>query len=86
MQSAYDGYNVCICAYGQTGSGKTFTIIGEDSCPGIAPRTFEKIFELANDYAEQFSTDVSMYMVELHNDRLVDLLKHESGNEVSRAV
>ncbi|XP_065573823.1 uncharacterized protein LOC136035778 [Artemia franciscana] len=81
VQSAYDGYNVCICAYGQTGSGKTFTIIGEDSCPGIAPRTFEKIFELANDYAEQFSTDVSMYMVELHNDRLVDLLKHESGNE-----
>jgi hypothetical protein len=46
-----DGYNVCIFAYGQTGSGKTFTMIGdkEQNFPGIAPRAFNRIFDLIHE-------------------------------------
>ena len=48
IQSAIDGYNVCIFAYGQTGSGKTFTMVGdkEQKSPGIMPRSFKAIFDI----------------------------------------
>ncbi len=47
VQSAIDGYNVCVFAYGQTGSGKTFTMEGgeEEGQEGMIPKTIEKIFE-----------------------------------------
>lgn len=44
IQSAIDGYNVCIFAYGQTGSGKTFTIQGTDEMPGLTPRSISEMF------------------------------------------
>ncbi|NCF38966.1 MAG: hypothetical protein GWP75_02490, partial [Planctomycetia bacterium] len=44
VQSAIDGYNVCIFAYGQTGSGKTFTIQGTQDLPGLTPRAIGELF------------------------------------------
>lgn len=46
MQSAIDGFNVCVFAYGQTGSGKTYTIQGQEDNPGIVPRALEELFTL----------------------------------------
>jgi hypothetical protein len=43
VQSAVDGYNVCIFAYGQTGSGKTYTINGSDENPGLTPRAVKEL-------------------------------------------
>ena len=82
VQSAFDGYNVCICAYGQTGSGKTHTIIGDDTLPGLAPRTFERIFQLAADHQAQFDVHVSCSMLELYNDKLIDLLRGDHAEVV----
>ncbi|XP_072039085.1 uncharacterized protein [Amphiura filiformis] len=75
IQSAVDGYNVCIFAYGQTGSGKTFTMIGdkEQKFPGIAPRAFNRIFDVMEESKSKFSFKVSTYMLELYNEKLIDL-------------
>lgn len=70
-----DGYNVCICAYGQTGTGKTHTILGAPGAPGLAPRTFTRLFELAREAEARCDVRVSAYVLELYNDRLIDLLK-----------
>ncbi|CAG0911819.1 unnamed protein product, partial [Cyprideis torosa] len=47
LQTALDGYKVCVFAYGQTGSGKTYTMVGDIDGPnrGIIPRATDKIFE-----------------------------------------
>ena len=46
VQSAVDGYNVCIFAYGQTGSGKTHTIYGSEGNPGLTPRGIHELFNV----------------------------------------
>ena len=47
VQSALDGYKVCIFAYGQTGSGKTYTMQGTDEPgeSGLIPRSLLTIFK-----------------------------------------
>jgi hypothetical protein len=55
VQSAIDGYNVCIFAYGQTGSGKTFTIYGSDTDPGLTPRATRELFHCMKRDVKKFS-------------------------------
>lgn len=79
VQSALDGFNVTIMAYGQTGSGKTYTMLGTDSNPGIAPRAFQRLFQLIDENRSRNDVQVATYMLELYNDKLVDLLKPIGG-------
>ena len=76
VESAVDGYRVCILAYGQTGSGKTHTMEGTYNKPGVIPRSFEKIFESTNKLTEMFEWKFTMTCtyIEIYNDVIRDLL------------
>lgn len=82
VQSAVDGYNVCIFAYGQTGSGKTFTVYGSDRNPGLTPRAIGELFKILSRDSNKFSFLLKVYMVELYQDSLVDLLLPKNGKRL----
>ncbi|XP_033750853.1 kinesin-like protein KIN-14E [Pecten maximus] len=82
IKSAVDGSNVCIFAFGGSGSGKTFTMIGDGALefPGIAPRAFKRIFELAEDLRSKFTITVTAYMMELYYDTFIDLFAERKSS------
>nr|ADU03775.1 carboxy-terminal kinesin 1 [Meleagris gallopavo] len=79
VQSALDGYHVCIFAYGQTGSGKTYTMEGPDALDperrGMIPRAVHRVFQGAQELAEKgWQYRFSASFLEIYNESLRDLL------------
>lgn len=77
VQSALDGYNVCLFSYGQTGSGKTHTMQGSGNgvMRGIIPRAVEKILHQAKSMqSHKWSFKFSASFLEIYNEELKDLL------------
>ncbi|KAJ5550335.1 hypothetical protein N7535_001725 [Penicillium sp. DV-2018c] len=91
VQSALDGYNVCIFCYGQTGSGKTHTMSSAD---GMIPRAVHQIYETAKGLEEKgWRYSMAGNFVEVYNENLNDLLgnpdeldkkKHEIRHDMQR--
>ncbi|KAJ3035816.1 kinesin-like nuclear fusion protein, partial [Rhizophlyctis rosea] len=86
VQSALDGYNVCIFAYGQTGSGKTYTMEGPPNALtssdtaqlGMIPRTVQQIFETAEQLkAKGWKYEMEGQFLEIYNESIRDLLSEE---------
>jgi len=78
IQSALDGYNVCLFSYGQTGSGKTHTMQGSGAGPmrGIIPRAIQQVGLYKNEQEGkgwQYSMEVSF--LEIYNETIRDLLR-----------
>ncbi|KAK9074204.1 hypothetical protein SSX86_006801 [Deinandra increscens subsp. villosa] len=78
VQSAMDGYKVCIFAYGQTGSGKTHTMMGTPGSfddKGLIPRSLEQIFESRQTLQNQgWKYEMQVSMLEIYNETIRDLL------------
>ena len=86
MQSAVDGYNVCIFAYGQTGSGKTHTMSGSEQGGdgggrGINFRALDDLFGLVAARASEVSYEIRVQMLEIYNETLRDLLVNVDAPE-----
>ncbi|KGN64578.1 kinesin-like protein KIN-14C [Cucumis sativus] len=84
VQSALDGYKVCIFAYGQTGSGKTYTMMGRPEASeqkGLIPRSLEQIFQASQALQSQgWKYKMQVSMLEIYNETIRDLLStHRSG-------
>ncbi|KAM7218291.1 P-loop containing nucleoside triphosphate hydrolase protein [Rhypophila decipiens] len=72
VQSALDGFNVCIFCYGQTGSGKTYTMSSTD---GMIPRATHMIYDTITQLKEKSWTyTMEGSFVEVYNEDLNDLL------------
>ncbi|XP_057460845.1 kinesin-like protein KIN-14N isoform X1 [Actinidia eriantha] len=78
VQSALDGYKVCIFAYGQTGSGKTYTMMGRPGSPdqkGLIPRSLEQIFRARQALQPQgWKYEMQVSMLEIYNETIRDLI------------
>ncbi|GFP89974.1 kinesin-3 [Phtheirospermum japonicum] len=78
VQSALDGYKVCIFAYGQTGSGKTYTMMGKAGLSdqkGLIPRSLEQVFETRQILeAQGWKYEMQVSMLEIYNETIRDLL------------
>jgi len=89
VQSALDGYNVCLFSYGQTGSGKTHTMQGSGvgQMRGIIPRAIEQV----GDYKGQLEKDGWQYnmqvsFVEIYNESIRDLLREGEEDSLKHEV
>ncbi|XP_029046510.2 protein claret segregational-like [Osmia bicornis bicornis] len=80
VQSALEGYNVCVFAYGQTGSGKTYTMEGlpGSETEGMIPRTVRHIFQEMKQFELLgWEYEIEASFLEIYNEHIVDLLDYQ---------
>ena len=83
LLSVLDGYKVCLMAYGQTGTGKTKTLLGDITTQnneiaienqGVQLQVMKQLISIAEHRSERFKDTFKLTIVEVHNERLSDLL------------
>ncbi|CAM9164568.1 unnamed protein product, partial [Ectocarpus sp. 6 AP-2014] len=89
VQSALDGYKVCLFSYGQTGSGKTHTMTGSGTgmMRGIVPRAVEHILARVGELQDgPWKYGVQASFLEIYNEELRDLLVGHDGSSTKLSI
>ena len=79
IDGVVNGYNATVFAYGATGAGKTYTMLGNDSNPGIMPLTLRDLFNKVNSFNDR-EYKLKFWYLEIYNENIRDLLKFMSNN------
>ncbi|CAM9309641.1 unnamed protein product, partial [Ectocarpus fasciculatus] len=85
VQSALDGFNVCLFSYGQTGSGKTHTMQGSGAgdMRGMIPRAMEQVGKYKSKLeAQGWEYEMQVSFLEIYNEQIRDLLRENNGAKV----
>jgi len=83
--SVVEGFKICVMSYGQANAGKTHTMLGDVVLSsknhsvsieneGIQLRAIKQLFSLLEHRKGQFEHTVTMNLVEVHDEKLTDLL------------
>ena len=82
--SSLDGFNVTLLAFGQDGSGKTHSVLGDytfdaEGSPslqshGVQLQSLQQLFTIAGHRTDRYKDTFSMTIVEVHNEKLFDLV------------
>ena len=82
IDGVINGYNATVFAYGATGAGKTYTMLGNDSNPGIMPLTLRELFNKVNSFNDR-EYKLKFWYLEIYNENIRDLLKFMGKNNSS---
>jgi len=89
VQSALDGYNVCLFSYGQTGSGKTHTMQGSGSGVqrGIIARAMEQVGHYKSELESKgWKYHMEVSFIEIYNESIRDLLRTHSTDDIRHDI
>ena len=89
IQSALDGYNVCLFSYGQTGSGKTHTMqgSGNGAMRGIIPRSIQQVGSYKVELeGNGWLYEMKVSFLEIYNENIRDLLREKKSEEQKHEI
>lgn len=84
--SSLDGFNVTLMAFGQHGSGKTHSVLGSLESHGVQLQALKQLFNIAEHRTDRFKDAVSVTILEVHNEKLIDLLSGTPSADESGQV
>jgi len=74
LEGVISGFNATVFAYGSTGAGKTYTMLGDQTSPGLMLMTIAELYRSMNANSFERRYKVKLSYLEIYNENIRDLL------------